>query len=175
VLGVVVPVEAMRSAGLTLPLAGTVATALESLGLTFAGQGGERLGRGLPGRDVGRGRRGVRGELPARLSRLAAAGLDRDRVRHPVGRLGRRMGTARTADLPEIADRLPARRPRFGYAQWIQFPLTTAQALSVAIRDGLTVRSLTLMRGLLDNDLLHGPYEVGTPLAPATSCTPGRG
>jgi hypothetical protein len=37
VLGVVVPVEAMRSAGLTLPLAGTVATALESLGLTFAG------------------------------------------------------------------------------------------------------------------------------------------
>jgi hypothetical protein len=81
----------------------------------------------------------------------------------------------RQAYWTQIDDRLPARRPRFGYARRIRFPLTTAQALSVAIRDGLTVRSLTLMRGLLYNDLLHGPTRFGTPLAPATSCTPGRG
>jgi hypothetical protein len=36
------------------------------------------------------------------------------------------------------ADRLPARRPRFGYARWIRFPVTTGRALSAAIRDGIT-------------------------------------
>jgi hypothetical protein len=30
----------------------------------------------------------------------------------------------------QIDDRLPARRPRFGYARWIRFPLTTGRALS---------------------------------------------
>jgi uncharacterized protein (DUF2062 family) len=136
--------EAMRAAGLTLVLAATVATALESLGLTFAGlahqaravndsaavyrvamwavvavSAGVNYRHGSPGWD----RPGLTGIVFATLS-----------VGSVVGWELRERQTYRA----RIAERLPARRPRFGYARWIRFPVTTGRALSVAIRDGLT-------------------------------------
>jgi hypothetical protein len=136
--------EAMRAAGLTLVLAATVATALESLGLTFAGlahqaravndsaavyrvamwavvavAAGVNYRHGSPGWD----RPGLTGIVFATLSVGSVVGWElRERQTY----------RARTAD------RLPARRPRFGYARWIRYPATTGRALSVAIRDGLT-------------------------------------
>jgi hypothetical protein len=132
----------MRAAGLTLLLAATVATALKSLGLTFAGLAHQARAvndsaaiyrvamwavvavavnyrHGSPGW----GRPGLTGMVFATLS-----------VGSVVGWELRERQTYRALN----ADRLPARRPRFGYARWIRFPVTTGRALSAAIRDGIT-------------------------------------
>jgi len=139
--------EAMRAAGLTLVLAATVATALESLGLTFAGLAHQAravndsaavyrvamwavvaVAAGVNYRhgSISWDRPGLTGIVFATLS-----------VGSVVGWELRERQTYRA----RIADRLPARRPRFGYARWIRFPVSTGRALSVAIRDGLTETS----------------------------------
>ena len=136
--------EAMRATGLTVALAATVATALESLGLAFAGLAHQA--RSLDDSAVvyraamwmvvavaaavnyrhgspSWGRPGLAGVVFALLSAGSVVGWElRERQAHRA----------------RIADRLPARRPRFGCARWIRFPISTGRALSVAVRDGLT-------------------------------------
>jgi hypothetical protein len=136
--------EAMRATGLTVALAATVATALESLGLAFAGLAHQARSlddsaavyraamwmvvaaaaavnyrHGSPAWE----RPGLIGVVFALLSAGSVVGWElRERQAHRA----------------RIADRLPARRPRFGCARWIRFPISTGRALSVAVRDGLT-------------------------------------
>jgi hypothetical protein len=136
--------QAMCATALPVLLAVTVATALESLGLAFAGLAHQARAindsavlyrvamwsvvaiaaavnyrHGSPAWD----RPGLHGLVFAALSVGSVAGWElRERQAH----------RARTAD------RLPVRRPRFGCARWLRYPASTGRAFSVAIRDGIT-------------------------------------
>ncbi|WP_370942009.1 DUF2637 domain-containing protein [Amycolatopsis sp. cg5] len=150
--------DAMRAAGLPVLLCGMVASSLESLGLSLAGLAHKarsaddstalyRAGmwavvaaaaavnyrHGSPDWT----KPGVTGAVFALLSVASVAGWElRERQAHRQ----------------RHADRLPPRRPRFGCARWLRFPVTTGRAASAALRLGLTDATEAWSLALADHD-----------------------
>ncbi|WP_460444019.1 DUF2637 domain-containing protein [Amycolatopsis cihanbeyliensis] len=136
--------NAMRAAGLAVLLACTVATSLESLGLAFAGLAHKARAvqdSAAPYR-IGMWaivfmaaavnyRHGSSAWSQPGLTGVVFASLS-------VGSVAGWELRERQAYRQRIATRLPARRPQFGPAHWLRFPLRTWRALSTAIRDGIT-------------------------------------
>ncbi|MGC7101434.1 DUF2637 domain-containing protein [Amycolatopsis lurida] len=136
--------EALRAAAQPALLAAMVATALESLGLSMAGLAHKaRAADDSPAlyragmwtivliAAAVNYRHGSAEWLQPGLNGIVFAALS----------LGSVTGwelRERQAHRQRHADQLPPQRPRFGPARWIRFPLTTARATSLAIRDGLT-------------------------------------
>jgi hypothetical protein len=137
-------VEAMKGAGINAPVTYVVATALEAMGLAL-------------GRLSQKARAADDSPTVYRLAMWAVVGVaSAVNYRHgstdwnepgltgvvfavlSIASVGGWELRERQAHRARIADRLPASRPAFGVARWLRYPMSTAAAWSVAVRDGLT-------------------------------------